>query len=238
MHLLRSTRWSQLSITRWNERSDGADEALRVTARKSSNRGYANIQRSRVLAFGTDLSGAWIARRMRNEWGVTMKWSLYLTNLRFRRAPRKLVRPSHISILVRDGQTRSLSVAALRSAYGVFPRAGDRERTPLARGSNFGRRTAKACHETGSELGYPQVPVLSQSGGWAIPLVTAVGAGSHWLTPAEIGRILTCPPAAEAPSSRRRARNPGIWLSCHLNHRPAGSYGCGIHRWRGLSQAR
>ena len=32
---------------------------------------------------------------------------------------------------------------------GIVRGAGDRERSALARGSNVGRRTAKACHETG-----------------------------------------------------------------------------------------
>jgi hypothetical protein len=41
------------------------------------------------------------------------------------------------------------SVSLRGSAYGYPPQVGAGERTPLARGSNFGRRTVKACNETG-----------------------------------------------------------------------------------------
>ena len=62
----------------------------------------------------------------------------------------------HSEHLDRAASTAHLRLATLadlarhRRGFGLrdFPRAGDRERTPLARGSSFGRRTAKACHKT------------------------------------------------------------------------------------------
>jgi len=66
-----------LGETRWTIGLDPADEALRVATGKSSKCGYTGFQRSRVLAFGTDLSGAWIPRRKRDEWGVTTEWGVY-----------------------------------------------------------------------------------------------------------------------------------------------------------------
>jgi hypothetical protein len=51
----------------------------------------------------------------------------------------------HPDVDLKDG----LGCAGYRSAYGDYPRAGDRERTPLARGSNVGGRPVEPSCQTG-----------------------------------------------------------------------------------------